>query len=202
MSSALGDAEDDGSGEPAGGANARNLAAIAAAASRLLRTFSSNRPPGAGAGGGGTDVGGANGLYASDGASGSGWAGPCRTPIVAIAARRRKASSPVCGADEAGTIGLSLEGILSPGILSPASPAAGADGTLEEGGTTGGDDTGGGVFEADGVNVGGGGANAGAGEANAGAGGTKAGSGGVNAGAGAGAMGAAGRSPIDIARRR
>ena len=197
-SSGLGDAEDDGSGEPAGGANARSLAAIAAAASRLLRTFSSDRPPGAGAGGGGTDTGGANGLYASDGAPGAGWGGPCRVPIVAIAARRRKASSPLCGVNEAGAADGSLEGMLRPGISTSSPVVAGPDGAWEDGGTAGGDDTGGGVFEADGVNVGGGGAKAG--EANAGAGGVKAGAGGVNAGAGA--TGTAGRSPMDMARRR
>lgn len=56
----------DGSELPAGGARAFSLAAIAAAASRLLRTLSSDnilpevgRPA---AEGGGTDVNGANGL--------------------------------------------------------------------------------------------------------------------------------------------
>lgn len=64
----------DGSAVPAGGASAFSFAAMAAAASLLLRTFSSesvDEPIGRGAGGGGTEVGGAKGLYASVGGSGT-----------------------------------------------------------------------------------------------------------------------------------
>lgn len=110
--------------------------------------------------------------------------------MLAIAARRRKASSPVCGIEGA-------EGrlMLSPGISSSSS--AGADCAREEGGIVVGDTMEGGMSEADGENVWARGVNAGAGETSTADDGAK-----VGAGAGAGAVSAAGRIPIDMARRR